>query len=257
MASTFANREFVFLEPPTLSKQRLEQIVTQLPLEKHKDQIELKMKEENHTCPTEKQNISLNKPNRSVKQQSLQNHLSAVGSSYNIKVTYKALNKLPTQSPPSQQHGTRLRDLLTSVDHNISPPYCQQQEKESLNLVMIETTNPPPLPRFKQPALRDTLAKRISWVTTSHLGKSVSPPFVINGSKHPVFPMSRQHTIMVKSLRHSKEKTQLSLDSGKAKRNTVQLRQTHKSTNLNLPLLLPSCPKRSDKKSEILRLEFV
>ncbi|MEE6476337.1 hypothetical protein FKM82_011044 [Ascaphus truei] len=245
-ASKIADKELVFLEPPNSSQQQSLDLIKP-PLDKQEDLSELKNPQENDTCH----------PDQSANPQTPQTHNSTMGSLYVDKATLKSPNKLINQNLLSQKQGTQLKDLLKLVDDNIPPTYWQQQDKESLNLVMIGTPQHSPLPRLRQPALRETLAKRISWVARSQHTNSGSPPFVINGSRPPVFPMSRQQTIMVRSLRHSKEKSRISLDSSKVKRNTVQLKQTHKSTDLNLPLLLPPYQKKSDKKNGILRLEFV
>ncbi|KAM4771045.1 uncharacterized protein WCC33_002852 [Rhinophrynus dorsalis] len=253
-ASQFAGREMVFLDPP-ISSNQLKMDARQSPTDS-KDLNELNSHEENHTCHSGKQNttcISKGSDNH----QTQQNSNATGGGSQNSKATPKPLNKHTIQTSPSQKQGTRIRELLKSMDDSIPPSFCQQQDKESLNLVMIETANHSPLPRLRQPAHKDHFTKRISWVTNSHHAKSGSPPFIINGSRPPVFPMSRQQTIMVRSLRHSKDKSQISLDTSKVKRNTIQLKQTQKHADLNLPLLLPSYHKKSDKKNDILRLEFV
>ncbi|KAM8953028.1 hormonally up-regulated neu tumor-associated kinase-like [Pelodytes ibericus] len=255
-ASQFTNGEMIFLQPPNSSKQVTLDANIKQPSLDIKAPIDIQSNQENHTFHPGKQSPTFLSKNKLFTIHREQAHNSTKGSSDIGKETSRPINRLSSQSPPSQKQVTRFRDLLKSVDNNIPPTYNQQHDKECIKLVMIETLHHSPLPRLRQPALRENITKRISWAT-SHHAKSGSPPFLINGSRPPVFPMSRQQTIMERSLRNSKEKTHIALDSIKARRNTVQLKQAHKSTDLNLPLLLPSYQKPSDKKSDILRLEFV
>ncbi|CAH2249302.1 hormonally up-regulated neu tumor-associated kinase homolog A-like [Pelobates cultripes] len=189
-----AGKEIVFLEPPNSSKDETLDANIKQPSLDFKD-LYLKTSQEYHACNSERHNENCRSTNKVVAHERQQTHHSTVGSSHNSKPSPKPLTRLTSQSPPSQKQATRLRDLLKSVDNNIQPTYCQQQDKDCLKLVMIETFHHSPLPKLRQPALRENITKRISWVTSRH-AKSGSPPFLINGSKPPVFPTSRQQTIM-------------------------------------------------------------
>uniref|UniRef100_A0A803JWN9 non-specific serine/threonine protein kinase n=2 Tax=Xenopus tropicalis TaxID=8364 RepID=A0A803JWN9_XENTR len=252
-APQFSGKEVIFLDPPNTSTPQKSNANVKQAAMNSKHQNEVNSHQDN---PEEKQNTFVKETNQVAVEHNQQTPNAEVTGLYSGKALPKRVNKLVIHVPPSQKQGVRLRELLKPVDDNIPTTCCQQQDKESLNLVMIDTSNHSPLPRLRQPAFRDAFTRRISWMSATHHAKSGSPPFVINGSRPPVFPMSRQQTFMVRSLRQSREKSQIPLDNSKVKRNVIQLKQTNKPTDLNLPLLLPSYQKRSDKKNEILRLEF-
>nr|XP_008119875.1 PREDICTED: uncharacterized protein LOC103281027 [Anolis carolinensis] len=163
----------------------------------------------------------------------------------------RALDQSPVVFPD-----TKVIDLLRAMDENLSAPTWQYPEKDSSAFLIMETPQLSPLPRLRQVALRDSITKRVSWVGLSQQQPSGSSPFFANGSRPPIFPMSQQQTLMVRSLRQSKEKSKELFSSSNIKRNFVQLKHVPKDTDLNLPVLSPPYQTRSAKKSEILRLDF-
>ncbi|XP_053316282.1 hormonally up-regulated neu tumor-associated kinase homolog A-like [Spea bombifrons] len=191
--SQFAGREMVYLKPPNSSKQEtLDVNIKHCSL----DVNDLKSNQESNTSnPDKKREYFPRKPQQPDMQKRQPPQSYKMGSSNTGKKELKHINRLSCESPPSQKQFTRFRDLLKSVDNNIPPAYSQQKDKECLNIVTIETLHHSPLPRVRQPALRNPITKHISWVVPHHV-KTGSPPFVFNGSRPPVFPMSRQQTIM-------------------------------------------------------------
>nr|XP_028578737.1 hormonally up-regulated neu tumor-associated kinase homolog A-like isoform X3 [Podarcis muralis] len=164
-------------------------------------------------------------------------------------------NRLVDQSPMVCPD-TRVKDLLKAMDENLPSLPWQYQEKESSALLIMESPHLSPLPRLRQVALRDPITKKISLMGLSQQQPNGSSPFFVNGSRPPIFPMTPQQTLMVRSLRQSKEKSKDFFNSGKVKRNFVQLKHTPKDVDLNLPVLSPPYQTRSGKKPEILRLDF-
>lgn len=174
--------------------------------------------------------------------------------SFTSKVTPRSLteNRIVGWSTVPHQD-TRFKDLLKAADDNIPTPTWRHPGKESPNRLMIKSPQLSPLPRLRQAALRDTIVKKFSWMRSSQQ-TSGPPPFLINASKPPIFPMPQQQTFMVRSLKQSKENPSNLLNTNK--RNLVQLKNTHKTTDLNLPVLSPPYQTRSEKKSEIFRLDL-
>ncbi|XP_072266295.1 uncharacterized protein [Pyxicephalus adspersus] len=249
-ASKFAGREMVYLEPPDSSRQQnLDARARFIPLS-NKDLNQQEHHAENTIYLEEQEASTLNNPNQSAQFQTQRTFNPSV--SHFEKAMTMPLNRHIDEMPPFLKQGLN----LISTDGNIPNNCCQRHEGERTHLVIFEASNQSTLPKLRQPIPRETFTKRISWVTSSQNAKSGSTPIVIHGTRPPLFPMSRQKSIMVKSLGHSKEKPQLTIDNNKVKRNMIQLTPAHKTTNLNLPLLLPNYQKRSDKKKNVLKLEI-
>ncbi|XP_029451351.1 hormonally up-regulated neu tumor-associated kinase homolog A-like [Rhinatrema bivittatum] len=181
---------------------------------------------------------------------------SALSSSGTITPRVLLENKVQDQSPAPQQDA-RFKDLLKAVGGNIPAPTWRYPEKESPNLGTNEMPQLSPLPRLRQAAFRDILTKKFSWVGPSQQATSGSPPFLVDCSKPPAFSVSRQQTLMARNLRQSKERPRISFTNNRIKRNLIQLKHTHKATDLNLPMLSIPFSTKPEKKSEILRLDFV
>nr|XP_014343354.1 PREDICTED: uncharacterized protein LOC106703300 [Latimeria chalumnae] len=160
-----------------------------------------------------------------------------------------------SRSPIPHQE-TRFKDLLRAMHDTIPASTWRYQEREPRNFVLIDPPQLSPLPRLRQAVLRDNISKKISWIGTTQRMTNGAPPFLVNGSRPPMFPPSRQQTLIVKSLRQSKEKPRVSFNN-MIKRSTIQFKPAHKSTDLNLPVLSPPFQTKSDKKTEALRLDFV
>nr|XP_014434167.1 hormonally up-regulated neu tumor-associated kinase homolog A-like [Pelodiscus sinensis] len=254
--SNFADREWVHLELPKSPDKNISNEPMNQPLldlseteDYYKDLAEVR-KSYLHEKPSA---ISANNPTHSADHQPQRSAMSCTS-----KVTPRFLieNRTIDHSPMPHQD-TRFKDLLKPMDENIPTPTWLHSERESPNLVMMEMPQLSPLPRLRQAALRDTIAKKISWMGTSKQQTSDSPPHLVSGSRPPIFPMPQQQTHMVKCLRQSKENPRTFFNNNmKIKRNLVQLKHTHKVTDLSLPLLSPPYQTRSGKKSEILRLDF-
>nr|XP_060611027.1 uncharacterized protein LOC132762036 [Anolis sagrei ordinatus] len=186
---------------------------------------------------------------------------SATGNNHQAQYMTRLTPRSATESRAVDQSpvvfpDTKVKDLLKAMDENLSAPTWQYPEKDSSAFLIMETPQLSPLPRLRQVALRDSITKRVSWVGFTQQQPNGSSPFFANGSRPPVFPMSQQQTLMVRSLRQSKEKSKELFNSSNIKRNFVQLKHMPKDTDLNLPVLSPPYQTRSAKKPEILRLDF-
>ncbi|KAM3851042.1 uncharacterized protein M6D78_016780 [Vipera latastei] len=148
---------------------------------------------------------------------------------------------------------TKVKDLLKAMNKNLLAPKWQAQERKSSAFLVTETPQLSPLPRLKQSATKDHIIKKISRLGSSQQ-ESPGSTFFVGISRPPVFPVTHEHTFMVKGLRQSKEKSNDFLKNDKIKRN-VQLKYTTKDADLNLPTLSPSY-QTSGKKSGVLRLDF-
>ncbi|XP_039386756.1 hormonally up-regulated neu tumor-associated kinase homolog A-like [Mauremys reevesii] len=254
--SKFADREWVHLEPPkspnkNTSYEPMNQPLLDLQenLDDYKDLADVRKS----YLPEKPPPALANNPTYSANHQSQRSAMSCTS-----RITPRSLteNRVIDHSPMPHQD-TRFKNLLKAMDETIPTPAWLYSEKESPNLLMIETPQLSPLPRLRQAALRDTIVKKISCMGTSHQPTRGSPPFLVNGSRPPIFPISQQQTHMVRSLRQSKENPKTFFNNNmKIKRNLVQLKHIHKVTDLNLPVLSPPYQTRSGKKSEILRLDF-
>ncbi|KAM5165179.1 hormonally up-regulated neu tumor-associated kinase homolog [Mantella aurantiaca] len=247
-ASKFAGREMIYLEPPDSSRQQKLDASPRLTPLSNKDLNQQEHHQENTIYFSEEKTSIQSKANQSAKFQAQPAFNPSV--SHIEKAMTMPLNRQVDVVPPFSKQGPNLRD------ENIANDCYQHQDGEGHHLVIFEASRQSTLPKLRHPVPRDTFAKRISWMTSSQHTKSGSTPIVIHGTRPPLFPMSRQKTIMIKSLGHSKEKPHLTMDNIKVKRNMIQLTPAHKTTNLNLPLLLPSYQKRADRKKNVLKLEI-
>ncbi|XP_058880763.1 hormonally up-regulated neu tumor-associated kinase-like [Acipenser ruthenus] len=154
------------------------------------------------------------------------------------------------------QQETRFKDILQAMDDKGLSPAWRCQEKEGRHFVAIDSSQLSPLPKLRQTALRDSISRKITWIGIARHSTNDSPPFLVNGSRPPCFPSSRQQALIVKSLRHSKEKTCAPVNNNIVKRHSIQIRHTHKGADLNLPVLSQPFQSKSDKKTELLRMDF-
>ncbi|XP_074845230.1 uncharacterized protein LOC142010709 [Carettochelys insculpta] len=254
--SKFADREWVHLEPPKSPNKNTSCRTMNQPLLDLQENVDhyKDLDEVRKSClPVKPPSTLANNPTHSANHQAQRSTMSCTS-----RVTPRSLleNKVLEHSPMPQQD-TRFKDLLKEMDENMPTPTLLFSEKESLNLLMTETPPLSPLPKLRQDALRDTIAKKISWMGTSKKQTSGSSPVLLSASRPPIFPMPQQQTHMARSLRQSKENPRTFFNTTtKIKRNLVQLKHTHKVTDLNLPVLSPPYQIKSGKKSEILRLDF-
>ncbi|XP_048841852.1 hormonally up-regulated neu tumor-associated kinase homolog [Brienomyrus brachyistius] len=162
-------------------------------------------------------------------------------------------NKAHNQSMAHQE--TRFRDILQAADEKIPtvPWRCTST---------AESPQTAPLPKLRHTALGDGITRKLTWVGVARHGHGGSP-FLLNGTRPPAFPSSRQQTLIIKSLRHSKERGRSLAGPEVAgggcvttKRNAVQLKNPHRRADLNLPVLAPPFQVKPDKKPELLRMDF-
>ncbi|XP_051961310.1 serine/threonine-protein kinase MARK2-like [Xyrauchen texanus] len=157
--------------------------------------------------------------------------------------------------------GQRVKDLLLAIE---------EKTYNGRHLSTMETTTQTsPLPRLRHTAtLKEAMPRKVTWVgLTRHATAGTgSSPFLVNGSKPPLFPSQRQQALVIKNLRHAKEKRNIvtgggggiGISSNTAKQNSVQLRTAiqRRVTDLNLPMLPSALQNKSEKKTEILRMDF-
>ncbi|XP_078069666.1 uncharacterized protein LOC144493964 [Mustelus asterias] len=251
--SKFANRELVHLGPPkSSSRGTSDQAISE---------FQGKLDVTHGTASTKKQG------HQEQKQDGRLQPISQLEIEGNFKSTTGSLGKRTPRSSleskahyyknPAAHHETKFKDLLQAMEDQSAAANWRFQEKDGRNFVVIDTPQLSPLPKLKQSVFKDNLGKKTNWVRTPCHGTNGSSPFLVNGGRHTLLPPSRQQTLIVKSLRQSKEKTQVSLTSNIFRRDCIQLRASQKPTDLNLPVLSPAFQSKSDKKGEILRLDFV
>lgn len=146
-------------------------------------------------------------------------------------------NRIITRSPLLHQD-MRFKDLLKAVDDNIYIPTWWHLDKEGTDLLRIDSPQLSLFPRLRQATLRQTLAGKISGLGPSQQHTNTCPLVLVNGSKPPVFPMSQQQTFTIRSMSQPKDNP-THFFNRKTKKNFIQLRQTTKTTYLNLPVLSP------------------
>ncbi|XP_069739665.1 hormonally up-regulated neu tumor-associated kinase homolog A [Narcine bancroftii] len=158
---------------------------------------------------------------------------------------------------PAAIHETKFKDLLQTMEDQSPIALGRNQKKDVHNVVRIKAPQYSQLPKLKHGIFKDDFSKKLSWVQTPCHRTSRLSAFLVNGTRQPLFPPSCQQTLIFKSLHQSKEKTKTSLTSNILRRNYIQFKATQKPIDLNLPVLLPAFTSKSDKKSEILRNDFV
>ncbi|KAM6279718.1 hormonally up-regulated neu tumor-associated kinase homolog [Porphyrio hochstetteri] len=163
-------------------------------------------------------------------------------------------NKVISRSPLPHQN-MRFKGCPKAVDDNIYIPTRWHLDKDSTDLLMIDSPQLLPFPRLRQAALRETPAKKSSWLGASQQHTNICPLVLANGSKPPAFSMSQEQMFTLSSMRQPK-KNPTHFFSTKTKKNFIELRQTRKTTDLNLPALSPPYKMRLGKKAEIQRLYF-
>ncbi len=154
----------------------------------------------------------------------------------------------------SPRTGQRFKDLLLAIEE-------KTYNGRHLS-AMKSTTQTSPLPRLRHTGtLKEATPRKVPWVGFTHhtTPDTGSSPFFVNGSKPPLFPSQRQQALVIKNLRHAKEKRNTGTGGGGAvKINSVQLRTAtqRRVTDLNLPMLPSALQNKSDKKTERLRMDF-
>lgn len=154
--------------------------------------------------------------------------------------------------------GQRFKDLLLAIEEKTHTARHMTTTESALQAA--------PLPRLRHKTLKDISPRKAVWAGLKHhTGPSTgSSPFLVNGSKPPAFLSQRQQALVIKSLRHTKEKRNTGPGGGRTMgipentgtKHFVPLRTSHRrDTELNLPML-PSNFQSKEKKTEFLRLDF-
>ncbi|XP_055492072.1 hormonally up-regulated neu tumor-associated kinase homolog A [Leucoraja erinacea] len=184
------------------------------------------------------------------------NHKSPIGSP--DKATPRLLldTKGYFKSPPAH-HETKFKDLLQAMEDQSAPAHWRCHEKDENNFAVIKTPQPSQLPKLNHGIFKDPFGNKTSWVPSPCHRTNRSSPFLVNGARQPLFTPSRQQALVAKSLRQSKEKTKTSLSNNLFRRNCIQLKAARKRTDLNLLVLPSAFQSKSDKKGEIIKLDFV
>ncbi|MGH0161601.1 UNVERIFIED_CONTAM: hypothetical protein FKN15_078504 [Acipenser sinensis] len=255
--SKFADRELVHLAPPkcsgkdVLDKSGEPVVDIQVKVEVNIDPMEAS---KSAKLPEQRTTAFENTPVEPIKYQENEQTSNPQTSSKDKGTPRLGLENKAHSTGPHQE--TRFKDILRVMDDKgLSPAWCCQ-EKEGRNFVAIDSPQLSPLLKLRQTALRDSISRKVTWVGTAKHSTDDSPPFLVNGSRPPFFPSSRQQALIVKSLRHSKEKTRAPVNNNIAKRNSIQIRHTHKGADLNLPVLSQPFQSKSNKKTELLRMDF-
>ncbi|KAK1801908.1 hypothetical protein P4O66_022538 [Electrophorus voltai] len=161
---------------------------------------------------------------------------------------------------PESRAGHQFKDLLSAIE---------EKSHTSRHLSAMETTaQTSPLPHLCHGTLGNISPRKVTWVGLKHHSgaDAGSSPFLVNGSKPPVFSSPRQQALLIESLRYAKEKRiaeaaqdrAAGIPGDPAKRNLVQLRTStqRRDTKLNLPMLPTTVPHKPDKKTEMRRMDF-
>ncbi|KAF7664606.1 hypothetical protein LDENG_00171720 [Lucifuga dentata] len=163
----------------------------------------------------------------------------------------------------SEKNGISPRMLLEADAHT-----RQALDREHFGTMeMVQTSPPTPLPRLRNVGVKDGRNRKMTWVGLTRPGP---PGLLVNGSKPPVFPSQRQHTLVIKSLRQERGKRREPSAAGGgergtagggmngAKRNSVQLRSSlqRRVTDLNLPLLPAALQGKTDRKNQLHSMDY-
>ncbi|XP_045917331.1 hormonally up-regulated neu tumor-associated kinase homolog [Micropterus dolomieu] len=173
----------------------------------------------------------------------------------------------------------KLQTFYSSEKNGISPRMLLEADTNTTHspdrdllgtMAMTQTSPSAPLPRLRNIGLKDGRGRKMTWVGLTRPGP---PGLLVNGSKPPAFPSQRQHTLVIKSLRHERGKRRdLSAAAGGgggerrmagggmngAKRNSVQLRSSlqRRVAELNLPLLPAALQGKAERKNQLHSMDY-
>ncbi|KAK1171540.1 hypothetical protein AOXY_G6396 [Acipenser oxyrinchus oxyrinchus] len=255
--SKFADRELVHLAPPKCSGKNVSDKPGELAVDiQVKAEVNIDPMEASKSAKLLEQRTTAfeNTPVEPIKYQENERTSKPQTSSTDNETLRLVLENKAHCIGPQQE--TRFKDILRAMDDKGLSPAWRCQEKEGRHFVSIDSSQLSPLPKLRQTALRDSISRKITWVGIARHSTNDSPPFLVNGSRPPCFPSSRQQALIVKSLRHSKEKTCAPVNNNIVKRNSIQIRHTHKGADLNLPVLSQPFQSKYDRKTEFLRMDF-
>ncbi|XP_043962429.1 hormonally up-regulated neu tumor-associated kinase isoform X2 [Gambusia affinis] len=120
------------------------------------------------------------------------------------------------------------------------------------------------LPRLRNVGPKDGRGRKVTWAGLSRPGP---PRLLVNGSKPPVFPSQRQHTLIIKSLRQEQGRRKELASAGEGepagegiggdKRNSVQLRsEQRRVADLNLPMLPVALQGKDVRKNQLHSMDY-
>lgn len=246
--SLLGERELVHASPPKLPCGEGSSTSCDAPLilESKKDSIKAPHKDHD-LRPTHSENYSREDP-----AQRHDGKLEKIQMFYSEKVVSPRMHL-------ESKAGQRFKDLLLAIE---------EKSHTARHLSTMESAlQTAPLPQLRHRTLKDISSRKAVWTGLKHhTGPPTgSSPFLVNGSKPPVFLSQRQQTLVIKSLRHAKEKRNTGPGGGRTmgiQENTskaqhfLPLRTSQRrDTDLNLPML-PLTFQSKDKKTEFLRLDF-
>uniref|UniRef100_A0A3Q3K1N8 non-specific serine/threonine protein kinase n=1 Tax=Monopterus albus TaxID=43700 RepID=A0A3Q3K1N8_MONAL len=162
----------------------------------------------------------------------------------------------------------KLQAFYSSEKNGIAPRIHREadthtthsSDRDHVGTVETTQTSPPaPLPHMRNTGLKDRRGRKVTWLTRPGPSR-----LLVSRSKPPAFPLQRQHTLVIKSLRQDRERRKDQSAAGgergaaggginRVKRNSVQLRSPLQCrvTDLNLPLLPAALQRQADKKNHL------
>lgn len=256
--SVFGDREPVHLSPPKSSASQLcDSAPCQVPLpaEPIRDSSTLRPTRHTHTLRTTQSDGATEPRSESFhesRHQGDHSHLLSIN---------ERLEKLQTFYS-SDRNGISPRMLLEAH----TQPTHSSHRGHLGTMETTQTSPSAPLPRLRYVGLKDGRGRKMTWVGLTRPGP---PGLLVNGSKPPAFPLQRQHTLVIKSIRQERGKRRdLSVAGGErgvtgggmngAKRNAVQLRSSlqRRVADLNLPLLPAALQGKADKKNHLHSMDY-
>ncbi|KAM9297912.1 hormonally up-regulated neu tumor-associated kinase homolog A-like [Morus bassanus] len=190
--SKFAGRELVHLGSPKSSSKCESMYQPLLDFQENLNDFE-DLIEGGKPCLHEKS------PSTPANNQPPSSNVQAMTSTSKVPPRSLMENRIITRSPLPHQD-MRFKDLLKAVDDNSYIPTWWHLDKEGTDLPMTDCPQLSPFPRLRQATLRESLARKISWLGASQQQTNICPLVLVNGSKPPAFPMSQQQTFTIRNL---------------------------------------------------------
>ncbi|KAM6906071.1 hormonally up-regulated neu tumor-associated kinase homolog A [Lycodopsis pacificus] len=256
--SVFGDRELVHLSPPKSSASQLcDSAPCQVPLlaEPIRDSSALRPIRHTHLLRTTQSDGAADPGSKCFHDNRHQDDHS-----HHLSINER-LEKLQTFYC-SEKNGISPRTGVLEADTHTT----HSSDRDHLGATETTQTSPSaPLPRLRNVGLRDGRGRKMTWVGLTRPG---APGLLVNGTKPPAFPLQRQHTLVIKSLRQEKGKRRdLSASGGgergpagglNGKRNSVQLRSSlqRRVADLNLPLLPAALQRKTDSKQQLHSVEY-
>ncbi|KAM4903262.1 uncharacterized protein FYW23_001117 [Sylvia borin] len=231
--SKFAGRGLVHCGPPKSSRKSMPcEPIYQPVLDSQNNHNDFEdLTEARKLCLHEKS------PSTPANKQSPFSNIQAMTSTSKVPPRSLMENRIITRSPLPHQD-MRFKDLQKAVYDNVHIPTQRQLDKDSADLLMIDSPQLSPFHRLQKVILRETLPRKISSLGTTQEHSDIGPFVMASGSKTPAFPKPQQQKFTIRSMRQFKENPN-HFFSKKTKKNFIQLRHTPTTTDVNLPVLCP------------------